>query len=130
MLPSSTVENYLKAIHQGQSSLGPDPRLTPVCPCYMLLRLRELDHPERDIEADDARPARREREGDVARAGREVEGAGARARHREIDEPPLPSPVLAVRQDHRDEDVPIGDRREGRAHEPALAVRRGDAVAQ
>ena len=26
MLPSSTVENYLKAIHQGQSALGPDQR--------------------------------------------------------------------------------------------------------
>jgi DtxR family transcriptional regulator, Mn-dependent transcriptional regulator len=30
MLPSSTVENYLKAIHQGQSSLGPDQRLVPM----------------------------------------------------------------------------------------------------
>src|SRR6187200_1446976 len=27
MLPSSTVVNYLKAIHQGQSTLGPDARL-------------------------------------------------------------------------------------------------------
>src|SRR5438046_5371768 len=30
MLPSSTVENYLKAIHQGQSALGPDQRLVPM----------------------------------------------------------------------------------------------------
>src|SRR3954467_7508337 len=30
MLPSSTVENYLKAIHQGQSALGPDHRLVPM----------------------------------------------------------------------------------------------------
>src|SRR5437870_1971104 len=30
MLPSSTVENYLKAIHQGQSSLGPEQRLVPM----------------------------------------------------------------------------------------------------
>ena len=30
MLPSSTVENYLKAIHQGQSSLAPDQRLVPM----------------------------------------------------------------------------------------------------
>jgi len=30
MLPSSTVENYLKAIHQGQSSLSPDQRLVPM----------------------------------------------------------------------------------------------------
>ncbi len=30
MLPSSTVENYLKAIHQGQSSLTPDQRLVPM----------------------------------------------------------------------------------------------------
>ena len=30
MLPSSTVENYLKAIHQGQSTLGPDQRLVPM----------------------------------------------------------------------------------------------------
>src|SRR5471030_1890000 len=30
MLPSSTVENYLKAIHQGQSLLGPDQRLVPM----------------------------------------------------------------------------------------------------
>jgi len=30
MLPSSTVENYLKAIHQGQSSLGRDQRLVPM----------------------------------------------------------------------------------------------------
>src|SRR5471030_1365440 len=30
MLPSSTVENYLKAIHHGQSSLGPDQRLVPM----------------------------------------------------------------------------------------------------
>jgi DtxR family transcriptional regulator, Mn-dependent transcriptional regulator len=30
MLPSSTVENYLKAIHQGQSSLARDQRLVPM----------------------------------------------------------------------------------------------------
>ena len=30
MLPSSTVENYLKAIHQGQSALAPDQRLVPM----------------------------------------------------------------------------------------------------
>jgi DtxR family Mn-dependent transcriptional regulator len=30
MLPSSTVENYLKAIYQGQSSLGPGARLVPM----------------------------------------------------------------------------------------------------
>lgn len=30
MLPSSTVENYLKAIYQGQSSLAPDTRLVPM----------------------------------------------------------------------------------------------------
>jgi DtxR family transcriptional regulator, Mn-dependent transcriptional regulator len=30
MLPSSTVENYLKAIHLGQSTLGPDQRLVPM----------------------------------------------------------------------------------------------------
>jgi DtxR family Mn-dependent transcriptional regulator len=30
MLPSSTVENYLKAIHQGQSSLAPGHRLVPM----------------------------------------------------------------------------------------------------
>ena len=30
MLPSSTVENYLKAIHQGQSSLQRDQRLVPM----------------------------------------------------------------------------------------------------
>jgi DtxR family Mn-dependent transcriptional regulator len=30
MLPSSTVENYLKAIYQGQSSLGRDERLVPM----------------------------------------------------------------------------------------------------
>jgi DtxR family Mn-dependent transcriptional regulator len=30
MLPASTVENYLKAIHQGQSSLARDQRLVPM----------------------------------------------------------------------------------------------------
>src|SRR6266571_7163264 len=30
MLPSSTVENYLKAIYQGQSALGPPERLVPM----------------------------------------------------------------------------------------------------
>ena len=30
MLPSSTVENYLKAIHQGQSSLASEVRLVPM----------------------------------------------------------------------------------------------------
>jgi DtxR family Mn-dependent transcriptional regulator len=30
MLPSSTVENYLKAIYQGQSALGGDTRLVPM----------------------------------------------------------------------------------------------------
>src|ERR671921_1350788 len=30
MLPSSTVENYLKAIHQGQSALQHDQRLVPM----------------------------------------------------------------------------------------------------
>jgi len=30
MLPSSTVENYLKAIYQGQSTLPPDQRLLPM----------------------------------------------------------------------------------------------------
>ena len=30
MLPSSTVENYLKAIHQGQSALAADQRLVPM----------------------------------------------------------------------------------------------------
>src|SRR6059058_6183937 len=30
MLPSSTVENYLKAIHQGQSVLTPGVRLVPM----------------------------------------------------------------------------------------------------
>ena len=30
MLPSSTVENYLKAIYQGQSALPPDARLVPM----------------------------------------------------------------------------------------------------
>ena len=30
MLPSSTVENYLKAIYQGQSALGPEQRLVPM----------------------------------------------------------------------------------------------------
>lgn len=30
MFPSSTVENYLKAIHQGQSALTGDDRLVPM----------------------------------------------------------------------------------------------------
>ena len=30
MLPSSTVENYLKAIYQGQMALAPDVRLVPM----------------------------------------------------------------------------------------------------
>src|SRR5882762_386242 len=30
MLPSSTVENYLKAIYQGQSALSPNERLVPM----------------------------------------------------------------------------------------------------
>jgi DtxR family Mn-dependent transcriptional regulator len=30
MLPSSTVENYLKAIYQGQAALAPDARLVPM----------------------------------------------------------------------------------------------------
>src|SRR5215510_6250049 len=30
MLPSSTVENYLKAIYQGQAALGSDVRLVPM----------------------------------------------------------------------------------------------------
>jgi DtxR family Mn-dependent transcriptional regulator len=30
MLPSSTVENYLKAVYHGQSALGPDARLVPM----------------------------------------------------------------------------------------------------
>ena len=41
--------------------------------------MRQLDHPQRDVEADDARAARRQRERDVAGAGRQIERAQRRA---------------------------------------------------
>ena len=47
----------------------------------------------------------------------------------ELEQAPLPSPILAVREDHRDEVVPVGDCREDSAHEAPLAVRRGDPLA-
>src|SRR3954451_21364177 len=39
MLPSSTVENYLKAIHQGQSALASDQRLLPMGQVASALRV-------------------------------------------------------------------------------------------
>ena len=56
--------------------------------------------------------------------------ARAGARRRQIDEPPLPAPVLSVRQGDGDEIVAIGNRRKQRAHVAALAVRRRDAIAR
>src|SRR6267143_2437594 len=63
----------------------------------------QLDHPERDVEADDAGAAGGKRESNVSRAGRQIERAGAGPRRRQIDQPPLPAPILAVRQRARDE---------------------------
>ena len=59
----------------------------------------------------------------VARSSARMPGA----RRRQRDEPPLPPPILSVRQRDGDEVVPIGDRREQRAHVAALAVGRRDA---
>ena len=90
----------------------------------------QLDHPRRDVEADDAGAARRERERDVAGAGREVERRRARRRRREIDQPTLPASILPVRQHDGDEVVAIGNRGKERADVAAFAVWRRDAVPQ
>src|SRR6185295_3478629 len=89
----------------------------------------QFDHPQRDVEADDMGPASSEREGDVPRTGRQVERASAGRWRGQIDDTPLPAPVLAVRQHDGNEVVALGDRREERAHVAALAVGRGDPVA-
>ena len=57
------------------------------------------------------RAARRDGEGDVAGAGRQIERALARSHVRERDQLRLPSRVLPVRQQRRDQIVTIGDRR-------------------
>ena len=51
MLPSSTVENYLKAIYQGQSTLDPGERLVPMGQVAAALRVA----PDEDPNLPDAR---------------------------------------------------------------------------
>ncbi len=59
----------------------------------------------RNVETDHARAASREAERDIPRAAREIERLGAGPGIREAHELPLPSPVLAVRQEDGDEIV-------------------------
>ena len=88
---------------------------------------RQLDHPRasrrgrrRRAPAPQARRrCRRCRSRDRARAS-------PGARRRQLDQPPLPPPVLSVRQHDGDEIVTIGDRRKQRAHVAAFALGRGD----
>ena len=47
----------------------------------------------------------------------------------QIDQAPLPSPILSVRQNLRNEIVPIGDRGKERPDVAALSVGRRDAFA-
>ena len=102
----------------GRRVIPPVPPVPPVQPFLPDFRARELDHARRDVEADDARAARREGERDVPCSGGEIERARSAPRRREIDQPPLPAPILSIRQRHRDEVVAIGDRREQPSYVP------------
>ena len=89
---------------------------------------RELNHPVSDIKPDDACATCRGGEGDVARAGGQVEDAVAGANRRESNQPPLPPPILPVRQRDGDEIVAIRDCRKQRAHVGAFAMRSGELI--
>ena len=56
----------------------------------------QLNHPRRDIEADDTRAAGRQRERDIACARRQIESATPRERWRQGDQPLLPPAILSV----------------------------------
>ena len=64
--------------------------------------------------------------------GRKIERASAGTRDAaaadKVDQPPLPSLILPVRQDDCDEIVTIGDRRKHRADVATFPIRRRDRV--
>ena len=70
---------------------------------------RELHHAMRDVEPDRLRAARGHREGDVARAGSEIERALAFAHIGDRHELRLPPRILSVRQHRGDQVVAIRD---------------------
>jgi len=90
-----------------------------------------LDHPEREIQADGASGVVSQCfEQNVARSAREIENAIRAANPRQPHQPSLPPPVLAVRQELRDEVVAIGDRREQPADVALFALGSGDRDAE
>src|SRR5262245_57647708 len=82
----------------------------------------------RDVKPDDLRAACGGGKRDVARAGREVENTAARANGCELDETPLPSAILSIRQRHCDEVVAVRDRGEERTDVRALSFGGGNAI--
>ena len=100
----------------------------PILPVLPELLTSKFDHSMRDVQPDDLRAACGGGKRDIACAGREVENTAARANGSELDETPLPSAILSVRQCHRDEVVAVRDRGEERAHIRALSFGGGDAI--
>src|SRR5438093_1203318 len=72
----------------------------------------------------------RQGECNIARPGRQIERARAAEVRRIVDEPLLPSAILAVRQRRGDEVVPVGNPREQGAHVDALALGSANPIAQ
>ena len=90
-----------------------------------------MNHPERQIQADGTSGVVSKRfEQNVARSAREIENAIRAANLRQPHQPSLPPPVLAERQELRDEVVPIGDRREQPADVALFAFGSGDGGAE
>ena len=95
-----------------------------------LLRGELADFPRRHVEADYLGPPGAHRECDVAGAGRHIEHALARRGRGLLHESSLPGPVAAIRKHNRDKIVAVSNRCEEPPHVLALALGRGQPIAQ
>ena len=91
-----------------------------------ILRRRELQHPDRDVEADGHVRRPRGAEQDVAGSAREIEDAVIMAERGQRHQAIFPFPIAAVREDGGNEVVAIRDRREHPANVALFPCGRGD----
>src|SRR5205823_3271041 len=89
-----------------------------------------LQHAMGDVQRRHPAAARRQRQGDVAGAARQIERAPTRARIREIDRERFPALVLPERQQPRDQIVTARDGVEQPPHVNRLGILRRERSAE
>ena len=90
----------------------------------------QLQHPMRDVEADGALHVRGDRRDDVARATGQLEHAIGRLEARELNQAPLPAPILSVGEKPCNEVVAVSDGGKQPPDVLLLTLRCGDAASE